>query len=224
MLLMMKPKGFIITSSPGFHKSSTSQISTGMFVRLIMPESHLWLAMLRSQRHSFNSEQVITKHMSLSCAISLSSYRTSARPIVGHTSFVNLAPRIAQVAYKRFYVMMSSQVGVGTAATRPAVPFRRGSCRRPGFRTSLRRRSVVVSQASASLDSLDSGDQVILSFDGRQAVLSAMQELDFRATPAEVASRCGLSISETERLLQWLTYQTKGSMKVRCPQPNQGSS
>jgi hypothetical protein len=64
--------------------------------------------------------------------------------------------------------------------------------------------------------SFDNESAFNLPYEGRQAVLKAMEELEHSATAPEVAGQSGLSISEAERVLQWLVLSTKGSMKVRC--------
>ena len=64
----------------------------------------------------------------------------------------------------------------------------------------------------ASFDDVTALD---LPYDGRQAVLKAMEELELSATAAEVAAKTGLSLSETTRLLQWLVSEAKGGIKAR---------
>ena len=71
---------------------------------------------------------------------------------------------------------------------------------------------MVPKAAAASFDDVSARD---LPYDDRQAVLTAMESCDHCATAAEVAGLTGLSIAEAGRLLQWLTYETQGSMRVR---------
>ena len=80
-------------------------------------------------------------------------------------------------------------------------------------------KTTTVRAATSSLDSFDGLQGIDLPYDGRQAVLAAMEELGLEATNAEVAARAGLPISEAERLLQWLVLESKGGMRVRFPAP-----
>jgi hypothetical protein len=61
---------------------------------------------------------------------------------------------------------------------------------------------------------LDSTDALAFPYKDRDSVLSAMERLDFRATAAEVAASAGMTLFDAERTLQWLIYESKGSMKV----------
>jgi hypothetical protein len=65
-----------------------------------------------------------------------------------------------------------------------------------------------------SVEFFDSTDALALPFADREAVLSAMETLDFQATAAEVAASAGLGLLDAERTMQWLAYEVKGSMKV----------
>lgn len=75
------------------------------------------------------------------------------------------------------------------------------------------RRARIVARAAAA--SFDEATALQLPYDDRQAVLSAMESCEYCATAAEVAGLTGLTIDEAARVLQWLTYETKGSMRVR---------
>lgn len=71
-------------------------------------------------------------------------------------------------------------------------------------------------RAVAGSSSFDEFDVTKLPFSARQAVMQALDVLGRSATAAEVASKAGLSIQETERCLQGIASEGDGSMKVRC--------
>eukprot|EP00892_Ulva_mutabilis_P009503 jgi/Ulvmu1/6925/UM032_0003.1 len=69
-------------------------------------------------------------------------------------------------------------------------------------------------RAVAGGSSFDEFDVAKLPFSARQAVMQALDSLGRSATAAEVASRAGLSIQETQRCLQGLASESEGNMKV----------
>ena len=70
-------------------------------------------------------------------------------------------------------------------------------------------------RAVAGSGSFDELDVAKIPFSARQAVMQALDALGRSATAAEVASKAGLPIHDTERYLQGLASEGDGSMKVR---------